>query len=188
MAKVGIYATKGKASYQSSILMCALPAKLAGVKELILCSPQRSGEVNPYITAAVKICKIDKLFRVGGAQAIAAMAYGTETIPSVDKTVGPENAFVAAAKKTVFGKTDIDMTAGPSEVLIIADEGARPDFVAAYMLAQAERDEMASAVLLTISENLATAVVNELTSQLASLPKKRNGNEVAIKIRRVGCC
>ena len=152
LRRVGIYAPGGKASYPSTLLMAAIPARIAGVEEIILVSPARDGKLNPLIAAAAEVSGVKRIFKIGGAQAIAALAYGTKTIPQVDKIVGPGNAYVAAAKKLVFGQVDIDMIAGPSEIVVIADNTAKASFVAADMLAQAEHDEMAAAVLLTPSE------------------------------------
>lgn len=162
LQRAGIYAPGGKASYPSTILMAAIPARIAGVEEIVLVSPSPGGKLNPLIAAAAKIGGVHRIFKIGGAQAIAALAYGTKTIPRVDKIVGPGNAYVAAAKKLVFGATDIDMIAGPSEVLIIADDTAKAPFVAADMLAQIEHDEMAAAVLLTPSEKLVNGVIEEI--------------------------
>lgn len=172
LERAGIYAPGGKATYPSTLLMAAIPARIAGVKEIILTSPARDGRLNPLIAAAAEIAGVSRIFKVGGAQAIAALAYGTQSVPRVDIIVGPGNAYVAAAKKLVFGQVAIDMIAGPSEVAIIADEGAEPSFVAADLLAQAEHDEMAAAVLFTVSETLAGRVVNEINKQLTVLPKK----------------
>ncbi|MBE6034607.1 histidinol dehydrogenase [Aminipila sp.] len=170
--KVGVYVPGGTASYPSSVLMNCIPAKLAGVNEIIMVTPVKNGTVSPAIIAAAKIAGVDRIFKVGGAQAVAALAYGTETIPKVDKIVGPGNAFVAEAKKQVFGTVDIDMIAGPSEILVIADKTCNPKYVAADMLSQAEHDKMASAVLVTDSKELASAVSIELENQLSLLPRK----------------
>jgi histidinol dehydrogenase len=172
LRRVGIYAPGGKAFYPSTLLMAAIPARIAGVEEIILVSPARDGKLNPLIAAAAEISGVKRIFKVGGAQAIAALAYGTETIPQVDKIVGPGNAYVAAAKKLVFGQVDIDMIAGPSEIIVIADKTARASFVAADMLAQAEHDEMAASVLLTPSESLAREVSQEIDQQLRTLSRK----------------
>jgi len=172
LRRVGIYAPGGKAFYPSTLLMAAIPAHLAGVEEIILVSPVKDGKLNPLIAAAAEISGVQRIFKIGGAQAIAALAYGTKSIPQVDKIVGPGNAYVAAAKKLVFGQVDIDMIAGPSEILIVADKMANASFAAADMLAQAEHDEMAAAVLLTPSENLAREVVREVDKQLKSLARK----------------
>ena len=172
MQRAGIYAPGGKAFYPSTLLMAAIPARLAGVKEIILASPVKDGRLNPLIAAASYVAQVDRIFKIGGAQAIAALAYGTQTVPRVDKIVGPGNAYVAAAKKLVFGQVAIDMIAGPSEVVIIADQSANPAFVAADMLAQAEHDEMAAAVLFTPYPDLAQKVAAEIQSQLQNLPKR----------------
>lgn len=172
LRRVGVYAPGGKAFYPSTLLMAAIPARIAGVEEIILVSPARDGKLNPLIAAAAEVSGVKRIFKVGGAQAIAALAYGTETIPQVDKIVGPGNAYVAAAKKLVFGQVDIDMIAGPSEIVVIADKTARASFVAADMLAQAEHDEMAASVLLTPSESLAQEVSQEIDQQLRTLSRK----------------
>jgi len=172
LRRVGIYAPGGKAAYPSTILMAAIPARIAGVEELILVSPARRGKVNPLIAAAAEVSGVKRIFKIGGAQAIAALSYGTKTIPQVDKIVGPGNAYVAAAKKLVFGQVDIDMIAGPSEVLVIADQTADASFAAADMLAQVEHDEMAAAVLLTTSEDLAREVYLEIYRQMMALSRK----------------
>lgn len=171
--KIGIYAPGGKAFYPSTLLMAAIPAKIAGVKEIIVVSPAKDGKINPLVIAAAKICGVERIFKIGGAQAIAALAYGTQTIPRVDKIVGPGNAYVAAAKKIVFGQVGIDMIAGPSEILIIADDTADASFVAADMLGQAEHDEMAASVLLTFSENFARRVSKEIDKQIKSAARKK---------------
>ena len=172
LRRVGIYAPGGKAFYPSTLLMAAIPARIAGVEEIILVSPARDGKLNPLIAAAAEVSGVRRIFKVGGAQAIAALAYGTKTIPQVDKIVGPGNAYVAAAKKLVFGQVDIDMIAGPSEIVVIADHTANVSFVAADMLAQAEHDEMAASVLLTPSESLAREVSQEIDQQLRTLSRK----------------
>lgn len=172
LARAGIYAPGGKAFYPSTLLMAAIPARIAGVGEIILTSPVKDGRINPLIAAAAEIAGVDRIFKVGGAQAVAALAYGTQTIPRVDKIVGPGNAYVAAAKKLVFGQVAIDMIAGPSEVVIVADQTANPAFAAADLLAQAEHDEMAAAVLLTPFADLADRVAGEVQKQLQALPKK----------------
>jgi len=172
LERVGIYAPGGLASYPSTVLMAAVPARIAGVRELILVNPSKGGSIHPLIAAAAKLCGIRRIFKIGGAQAVAALAYGTDTIPRVDKIVGPGNAYVAAAKKMVFGQVSIDMIAGPSEILVIADSTAQPALVAADLLSQAEHDEMASAILLTPDEALARAVSVELERQLVQLPRR----------------
>ena len=170
--KVGLYVPGGTAAYPSTVLMDSIPAKLAGCSEIVMVTPpMASGKVNPVILAAAKIAGVDKIFKVGGAQAIAALAYGTESVPKVDKIVGPGNAFVAEAKKQVFGKVSIDMIAGPSEILCVADSSANPRFVAADLLSQAEHDKMASAVLVTDNLDFALKVQNELEVQIPQLPR-----------------
>ena len=172
LQRVGIYAPGGKAFYPSTLLMAAIPARIAGVQEIILVSPVKDGRINPLIAAAADVAGVDRIFKIGGAQAIAAMAYGTQSVPRVDKIVGPGNAYVAAAKKLVFGQVAIDMIAGPSEVVVIADQTANPAFVAADLLAQAEHDEMAAALLFTPSSDLAQAVAGQTHLQMQALPKK----------------
>ena len=170
--KVGLYVPGGTAAYPSTVLMDSIPAKIAGCREVVMVTPPNAeGKVNPVILAAAKIAGVDKIFKVGGAQAVAALAYGTETIPAVHKIVGPGNAFVAEAKKQVFGKVSIDMIAGPSEILIVADGSCNPKFVAADLLSQAEHDKMASAVLVTDSFELANAVSAELEAQIPQLSR-----------------
>ena len=170
--KVGLYVPGGTAAYPSTVLMDCIPAKIAGCPEIVMVSPPgKDGGLNPAILAAAKIAGVDKVFKVGGAQAIAALAYGTETVPKVDKIVGPGNAFVAEAKKQVFGKVSIDMIAGPSEILILADGKSDPVHVAGDMLSQAEHDKLASAVLVTDSLDLARAVAEELERQIPQLPR-----------------
>jgi len=170
--RVGVYVPGGKASYPSTVLMNVIPAQVAGVREIALCVPAPQGEVNPYVMAAVGLLGVKEVYRVGGAQAVAAMAYGTETIRRVDKIVGPGNIYVATAKRMVFGEVDIDMIAGPSEVLIIADRTAPPEFVASDLLSQAEHDELASSVLVTSSKRLALRVRDEIERQMATLSRK----------------
>ena len=170
--KVGLYVPGGTAAYPSTVLMDSIPAKIAGCEEIVMVTPpSASGKVNPVILAAAKIAGVDRIFKVGGAQAVAALAYGTESIPKVDKIVGPGNAFVAEAKKQVFGIVSIDMIAGPSEILVVADGSSNPEFVAADLLSQAEHDKMASAVLVTDSESLANEVSAQLEEQLKLLPR-----------------
>ena len=168
---VGIYVPGGKASYPSSVLMNAIPARVAGVEKLVMCSPTPKGEVSPHVLVAADIAGVDRIFKVGGAQAVAAMALGTDTIPRVDKIVGPGNIYVALAKRMVFGLVDIDMIAGPSEILVVADESARPDFIAADLLSQAEHDEEAVPILVTPSESLAKATLEELEKQKRQLKR-----------------
>lgn len=171
--KVGLYVPGGTAAYPSTVLMDSIPAKIAGCNEIVMVTPPSSdGRVNPVILAAAKIAGVDRIFKVGGAQAVAALAYGTESVPKVDKIVGPGNAYVAEAKKQVFGKVSIDMIAGPSEILVVADSTSNPKFVAADLLSQAEHDKMASAVLVTDSEELAKKVSDELEQQIPLLPRK----------------
>ena len=173
LATVGIYVPGGKASYPSSVIMNAIPAKTAGVNKIIMSTPVgKDGIVSPVILFAAKESGVDEIYRIGGAQAIAAMAYGTQTISRVDKIVGPGNIFVALAKKMVYGLVDIDMIAGPSEILVIADDSANPVFVAADLLSQAEHDEMAAAIMITTSKTLATKVKEEIKIQLNALPRK----------------
>lgn len=170
--KVGLYVPGGTAAYPSTVLMDSIPAKIAGCKEIVMVTPPSAdGKVNPVILAAAKIAGVDRIFKLGGAQAVAALAYGTESVPKVDKIVGPGNAFVAEAKKQVFGKVSIDMIAGPSEILVVADATANPRFVAADLLSQAEHDRMASAVLVTDSYELALAVSEELERQIPELDR-----------------
>ena len=171
--KVGVYVPGGTAAYPSTVLMDTIPAKIAGCPQIVMVTPPgRDGKVSPAILAAASIAGVDRIFKVGGAQAIAALAYGTESIPKVDKIVGPGNAFVAEAKKQVFGMVSIDMIAGPSEILVIADGKSNPVHVAADLLSQAEHDKLASAVLVTESEALAKAVSEELERQLPKLPRE----------------
>ena len=170
--KVGLYVPGGTAAYPSTVLMDSIPAKIAGCKEIVMVTPPNAdGKVNPVILAAAKIAGVDRIFKVGGAQAIAALAYGTKSVPKVDKIVGPGNAFVAEAKKQVFGKVSIDMIAGPSEILVVADSTCNPAFVAADLLSQAEHDKMASAVLVTDSREFAEKVSRELELQIPMLPR-----------------
>ncbi|WP_371361033.1 histidinol dehydrogenase [Sporomusa malonica] len=171
--RVGIYVPGGTAAYPSSVLMNAVPAAVAGVQEIIMVvPPDREGRVNPYVLAAAKLAGVTRIFKVGGAQAVAALAFGTETIPKVDKITGPGNIFVTLAKKAVYGHADIDMLAGPSEILIVADSTADPRYVAADMLSQAEHDVLASSILITDSADLAGKVDKEVERQLAVLPRK----------------
>ncbi len=171
--KVGLYVPGGTAAYPSTVLMDSIPAKIAGCKEICITTPPSAdGKVNPVILAAAKIAGVDRIFKIGGAQAVAALAYGTESIPKVDKIVGPGNAFVAEAKRQVFGLVSIDMIAGPSEILVIADAKSNPRFVAADLLSQAEHDKMASAVLVTDSMELAEKVSEEIERQLKELPRE----------------
>lgn len=172
LKRVGIYVPGGTAAYPSSVLMNAIPAKIAGCEEIIMCTPpMKDGKPNPNILAAAKIAGVDRIFLMGGAQAVAAMAYGTETVPKVDKIVGPGNIFVATAKKLLYGTVDIDMIAGPSEILIIADKTANPKFLAADLMSQAEHDKLASAILLTDDVEIAQQTAIELEMQMQSLER-----------------
>ncbi len=175
--KVGIYAPGGLAVYPSTVLMAAVPAKVAGVHELCLVSPARDGKIHPLVLAAARLSGVDRIFKVGGAQAIAALAYGTESVPRVDKIVGPGNVYVATAKMMVYGKVGIDMIAGPSEIVIISDGTVDPELVAADLLSQAEHDMMASALLVTPSAEFARDVAAEVQSQLAGLTRKSIAQE-----------
>lgn len=187
--KVGLYVPGGTAAYPSTVLMDSIPAKIAGCKEIIMVTPpSNSGKVNPVILAAAKIAGVDRIFKVGGAQAVAALAYGTESIPKVDKIVGPGNAFVAEAKKQVFGKVSIDMIAGPSEILVVADKLSNPKFVAADLLSQAEHDKMASAVLVTDSRELAQKVSEEIEAQITKLPRFEIARESIDKNGKIIVC
>lgn len=170
--KAGVYVPGGTAAYPSTVLMDVIPAKVAGVKEIVMTTPAgKDGKVNPNILAAAAVAGIDKIVKSGGAQAVAALAYGTETVPAVDKIVGPGNIYVATAKRKVFGKVGIDMIAGPSEILVLADGGCNPTWVAADLLSQAEHDKLATAVLVTDSMDLAKAVQAELEVQIPQLPR-----------------
>jgi histidinol dehydrogenase len=177
LRSVGVYVPGGKAIYPSSVLMNVIPARVAGVEQIVMCSPVPGGVLNPYLLVAADIAGVSEIYKIGGAQAIAAMAYGTATIPKVDKIVGPGNIYVATAKRYVFGQVDIDMIAGPSEVLVIADDSADPSFVAADLLSQAEHDELASAILVTASRGIAEKVSAEVKRQMATLTRK----EIAAK-------
>ncbi len=173
LKRVGIYVPGGTAAYPSSVLMNAIPAKIAGVEEIVMCTPpMKDGTPNPNIIAAAKVAGVDRIFLMGGAQAVAALAYGTESVPKVDKIVGPGNIFVATAKKLLYGTVDIDMIAGPSEILIVADKSANPKFLAADLMSQAEHDKLASAILLTDSEELAEQTKAELAKQVETLERK----------------
>jgi histidinol dehydrogenase len=173
LARVGVYVPGGKAAYPSTVLMNVIPCQVAGVGEIVLCVPAPRGELNPYVMSAVRMLGITEVYRTGGAQAVGAMAYGTESMRPVYKIVGPGNIYVSTAKRLVFGKVDIDMIAGPSEILIIADETADPSFVAADLLSQAEHDELASSVLVTDSPELAVRVSREVQGQLSGLKRKK---------------
>lgn len=173
LAKVGVYVPGGTAAYPSTVLMNVIPAKIAGVKKIVLVTPPlKDGSVNPAILAAASIAGVDEIYRVGGAQAVAALAYGTESVPKVDKIVGPGNIYVAAAKRLVYGTVDIDMIAGPSDVLIVADASAKADHLAADLLAQAEHDVNAQAILVTTDPKLAEATAKEVALQTARLPRR----------------
>lgn len=173
LERVGVYVPGGTAAYPSSVLMNVIPAKIAGVKEIVMVTPpQKDGTANPDILAAAKIAGVDRVFLMGGAQAVAALAYGTQSVPKVDKIVGPGNIFVATAKKLLYGTVDIDMIAGPSEILIVADKSANPKFLAADLMSQAEHDKMASAILLTTSEETANETAKELSRQMQTLERR----------------
>ena len=173
LKRVGVYVPGGTAAYPSSVLMNVIPAKIAGVKEIVMVTPpQKDGTANPDILAAAKIAGVDRVFLMGGAQAVAALAYGTQSVPKVDKIVGPGNIFVATAKKLLYGTVDIDMIAGPSEILIVADKSANPKFLAADLMSQAAHDKMASAILLTTSEETANETAKELSRQMQTLERR----------------
>ena len=173
LKRVGVYVPGGTAAYPSSVLMNVIPAKIAGVKEIVMVTPpQKDGTANPDILAAAKIAGVDRVFLMGGAQAVAALAYGTQSVPKVDKIVGPGNIFVATAKKLLYGTVDIDMIAWPSEILIVADKSANPKFLAADLMSQAEHDKMASAILLTTSEETANETAKELSRQMQTLERR----------------
>ena len=172
LARVGLYVPGGTAAYPSTIMMTALPAKIAGVKEIIMVTPPQKDGINPAVLGAAKLAGVDAVYQVGGAQGVAALAYGTEQIPKVDKIVGPGNIYVATAKRQVFGQVDIDMIAGPSEIGIIADESANPVHLAADLLSQAEHDPRACAIMVTNSEKLANLVSDEVERQLSQLPRE----------------
>lgn len=173
LKRVGLYVPGGTAAYPSSVLMNAIPAKIAGVEEIVMVTPPlKNGKANPDILVAAALCGVDRVFLLGGAQAVAALAYGTESVPKVDKIVGPGNIFVATAKKLLFGEVDIDMIAGPSEILILADETANPSYLAADLMSQAEHDRLASAILVTTSEQVARETIKELAEQVQTLSRK----------------
>ncbi len=173
LARVGLYVPGGTAAYPSSVLMNAIPAKIAGVQELIMVTPPgKDGKPNPDILVAASLCGVDRVFLMGGAQAIAALAYGTDSIPRVDKIVGPGNIFVATAKRLLYGVVDIDMVAGPSEILVMADDTANPKYIAADLMSQAEHDVLASAILVTTSERIANETLAEIDRQMAMLSRK----------------
>ncbi|MCY3769481.1 MAG: histidinol dehydrogenase [Gammaproteobacteria bacterium] len=172
MEKVGIYVPGGKAAYPSSVLMTAIPAKVAGVGEVVMTVPKPRGETNPAVLVAASLAGVDRIFTIGGAQAIASLAYGTETVPAVDKIVGPGNAYVAAAKKRVFGKVGIDMIAGPSEVVVICDETVDPDWVAMDLFAQAEHDENAQSIAITNSSHVVQSILDSMSRLLPDLERR----------------
>ncbi|MGV3083570.1 histidinol dehydrogenase [Enterococcus dispar] len=185
LAKVGIYVPGGTAAYPSTVLMNVIPAKIAGVKKIVLVTPpQPDGTVTPAILAAAKIAGADEIYKVGGAQAVAALAYGTQTIPAVDKVTGPGNIYVATAKRLVYGKVDIDMIAGPSDILIIADKTAKPAYLAADLLAQAEHDVNAQAILVTTSQEIAEATAQEVRTQTANAPRREI---MTASLKKNGC-
>ena len=186
MERVGVYVPGGKAAYPSSVLMNVIPAQIAGVEEIIMVSPPgKNGDIHPSILAAAKVAGVNQIFRAGGAQAIAALAYGTKTIPKVDKIVGPGNIYVALAKKEVYGHVDIDMIAGPSEVLVIADASAKPSYIAADLMSQAEHDSMASAILITDSDEIISGVLQELEAQIEKLSLK---DTIRASLQQFGAC
>ena len=170
--RVGIYVPGGKATYPSTVLMNAVPAKVAGVGEIIMVVPMPDGQVNPYVLAAAELAGVDRIFKIGGAQAVAALAYGTETVPRVDKITGPGNIYVATAKRMVFGRVDIDMIAGPSEILVINDGSGEPAHIAADLLSQAEHDELASSILITTNADFAQQVRVAVEEQLSQLRRE----------------
>ncbi|NVN99707.1 MAG: histidinol dehydrogenase [Geobacteraceae bacterium] len=172
LQRVGIYVPGGKASYPSSVIMNAVPAKVAGVPEVIMVAPTPDGEINPHVLVAARLSGVDRIFRIGGAQAVAALAYGTETIPKVDKITGPGNIYVATAKKLVFGQVGIDMIAGPSEILVINDGSGNPAHIAADLLSQAEHDELASSILITTDRKFGETVAKEVEKQLKELSRE----------------
>ena len=173
LEKVGIYVPGGKASYPSTVLMAAIPAKVAGVQEILMVTPPQKEGISPAVLVAADLAGVDRIYQVGGVQAIAALAFGTESIPKVDKIVGPGNQYVAAAKRLVYGEVDIDMVAGPSEIVIVSDESTPPSFVAADLISQAEHDEIAMAILITTSEAFGREVTKEIKRQLSSLKRRR---------------
>ena len=172
LERVGIYVPGGKASYPSSVIMNAVPAKVAGVPEVVMVAPTPAGEINPHVLVAARLSGVDRVFRIGGAQAVAALAYGTATVPKVDKITGPGNIYVATAKKLVFGQVGIDMIAGPSEILVISDGSGNPVHIAADLLSQAEHDELASAILITTDRGFGERVAVEVERQLKELTRE----------------
>jgi len=177
LARVGIYVPGGKASYPSSVIMNAVPAKVAGVGEIVMVAPTPGGEINPHVLVAARLSGVDRIFRIGGAQAVAALAYGTATIPKVDKITGPGNIYVATAKKLVFGQVGIDMIAGPSEILVISDGSGTPAHIAADLLSQAEHDELASSILITTERSFGEQVALEVEQQLSGLSREAIARE-----------
>ncbi|MCD2252620.1 histidinol dehydrogenase [Listeria marthii] len=177
LSTVGVYVPGGTAAYPSSVLMNVLPAKIAGVERIVMITPPGKNGINPHVLAAAKLAGVDEIYQVGGAHGIAALAYGTESIPKVDKIVGPGNVYVATAKREVFGLVDIDMIAGPSEIVVLADETANPTFIAADLLSQAEHDTLARAILITTSENIAQLTRTEIAKQLEKLPRRAIAQE-----------
>ncbi|MBC1806707.1 histidinol dehydrogenase [Listeria sp. FSL L7-0993] len=177
LSTVGVYVPGGTAAYPSSVLMNVLPAKIAGVERIVMITPPGKNGINPHVLAAAKLAGVDEIYQVGGAHGIAALAYGTESIPKVDKIVGPGNVYVATAKREVFGLVDIDMIAGPSEIVVLADETANPAFIAADLLSQAEHDTLARAILITTSEKIAQLTKTEIAKQLETLPRKAIAQE-----------
>jgi len=173
LEKVGIYVPGGKASYPSTVLMAAIPAKVAGVQEILVVTPSQKEGISPAVLVAADLAGVDRIYRIGGVQAIAALAYGTKSIPKVDKIVGPGNQYVATAKRLVYGEVDIDMVAGPSEIVIVSDENTPPSFIGADLISQAEHDEMALAILITTSEAFGREVKKEVESQLSSSKRRR---------------
>ena len=189
LKRVGLYVPGGTAAYPSSVLMNAIPAKIAGVEEIIMVTPPRKdGTANPDILVAAALCGVDRVFLMGGAQAVAALAYGTEMVPKVDKIVGPGNIFVATAKKLLFGEVDIDMIAGPSEILILADETAEPSYLAADLMSQAEHDKLASSILITTSKEIAQKTKEELARQVQTLSRREIIEESLQKFGAIFVC
>lgn len=177
LENVGVYVPGGTASYPSSVLMNVLPAKLAGVKKIVMVTPPKQGGIDPHILAAASLAGVDEIYMAGGAQVIAALAYGTESIPKVDKIVGPGNLYVALAKREVYGIVNIDMIAGPSEIVVIADETGNAEYIAADLLSQAEHDERATAICITTNIKLAKEVEREIERQLETLPRSEIARE-----------
>ena len=189
LKRVGLYVPGGTAAYPSSVLMNAIPAKIAGVGEIIMVTPPRKdGTANPDILVAAALCGVDRVFLMGGAQAVAALAYGTEMVPKVDKIVGPGNIFVATAKKLLFGEVDIDMIAGPSEILILTDETAEPSYLAADLMSQAEHDKLASSILITTSKEIAQKTKEELARQVQTLSRREIIEESLQKFGAIFVC